>query len=209
MLLQSSPNPLATKRIPRPIPDCRPPPSLSIDRKAWDSTIRKSYAPKAATFPQRYTSWAFASTRHFFGDWTMDGQGFTTYLNVTTGSVWVVVARPKVPAPLVTSFDPVGSNSTLWEFEGVLLQAGSQMIIQPETPYRFLTLDHLIIKGGGFYHMSTIMQSCIGAMKSFVYGTSLCDPGHFQASRTMLGRILMHLFQEIYEGKILDQVGEL
>jgi hypothetical protein len=76
---------------------------------------------------RRYTSWAFASTRHFFGDWTVDGQGFTTYLNVTAGSIWVVVARPKAPAPLVTSFDPVGSNSTLWEFEGVLLPSGSQM----------------------------------------------------------------------------------
>jgi len=70
-------------------------------------------------------------------------------------------------------------------------------IIQPNTPYRFLTLEDSICQVGGFYHISTIIPSCVGVMQTFVYGRSQCDHGHFQASRMLLGRILIYLHQEI------------
>jgi hypothetical protein len=61
--------------------------------------------------------------------------GFCAYLNVVNGLLWVLVGKPKgqgghnftdISNP-ATSFDPVASNSGLWDVESVLLYEGSQL----------------------------------------------------------------------------------
>jgi len=91
--------------------------------------MQQSHAKKGTPFPKRHTRWAVAATKGFFHDWVIQGQGFTTYLNVIAGAILVSVARPKMERQLVISFDPISSNSDIWEFQQVFLETDSQMSV--------------------------------------------------------------------------------
>ncbi|KAF8803040.1 hypothetical protein BYT27DRAFT_7110605 [Phlegmacium glaucopus] len=194
-------NSLSTQQVPTTASDSWLPLSLSTDIKAWNNAI---HTKRSTAFPKRHTRWAIATTKHFLYDWVIQGQGFTTYLNVTAGAILVMVGKPKVEMQLVMLFDPVNSNMDIWECQSFFLEAKSQIIIPPNRPYRFFALENSICQGGGFYHVSTIIPSCVGVMQTFIYGNFLSDHSHFQASRMLLGRILMYFHQEICQRKALD-----
>jgi hypothetical protein len=81
-------------------------------------------------------------------------------------------------------------------------------ILQPDTPYRILSIDNTITTGGMFFSMGTITASCIGMMQSFVGGTATSEDDHSTASRTILSRILIHIHQQWVKWEVFEGVGK-
>lgn len=125
-------NIISTGRVPSEYP---PPGSLASDATAWDYTADEPHCKRRIQFPQGHTRWITAATRNAFGAWTEEAHGFCTYINVVNGSLWILVGKPKAQGGRIfanistpaTLFDPIASNSQLWDVEAVLLGEGSQM----------------------------------------------------------------------------------
>jgi hypothetical protein len=77
-------------------------------------------------------------------------------------------------------------------------------ILRPNTPYRVLTIQSSIYAGGLFYNTSSITQSCIGLLQSFIGPSTPYEPGLFKASRLLLARMLIHIHQQF----VLDAIME-
>jgi hypothetical protein len=115
--------------------DYPPPDSLASDIAAWSSTLEESFCKRRVRLPERHTRWITAATSNAFGVWTEEALGFCAYLNVVNGLLWVLIGKPKgqggrnftnISNP-ARSFDPVASNTGLWDVESVLLCEGSQL----------------------------------------------------------------------------------
>jgi hypothetical protein len=128
-------NIIGTQRVSLSPSDYPPPDSLASDVAAWNSTLEEPYCKRRVRLPERHTRWVTAATSNAFGVWTEEVLGFCAYLNVVNGLLWVLVGKPKgqggrnftdISNP-ATSFDPVASNSGLWDVESVLLYEGSQL----------------------------------------------------------------------------------
>jgi hypothetical protein len=128
-------NIIGTGRVSMSPSDYPPPEQLASDLMAWHATDEEPYCKRRVLFPETHTRWITAATRGAFGAWTEECLGFCVYLSVVTGSLWVVIAKPKAGRGRIFSdfsnftqpFHPMASNSELWDTEAVLLGEGSQM----------------------------------------------------------------------------------
>jgi hypothetical protein len=128
-------NVISTRRISLSPSDYLPPDTLASDLAAWNSTLEEPFCKRRVRLPERHTRWITAATSNAFGEWTEEVLGFCTYLNVMNGLLWVLIGKPKgqggrnftdVSNP-ATPFDPIASNSGLWDVESVLLCQRSQL----------------------------------------------------------------------------------
>jgi hypothetical protein len=123
------------RRAPMVPSDYPPPDSLASDVTAWNCTSEERYCKRRITFPEQHIRWITAATSDAFGTWTEEAHGFCTYMNVLTGWLWVLIAKPKTQggriftnvSNLATPFDPMAPNTRLWDVEAVLLGEGSQL----------------------------------------------------------------------------------
>ena len=107
---------------------------MASDVAAWEATMANAFC-QHIPFPEQHTRWVTAATCGAFGQWTEEGLGFCVYINVLTGSQWIVIAKPKGEAQCrfastsqeLRAFDPDGCNSKLWDMEAVLLERGTKM----------------------------------------------------------------------------------
>jgi hypothetical protein len=128
-------NIVSTRRVSVSPSDYPPPDSLGSDVAAWNFTLEEPYCKRRIRLPERHTRWITAATSNAFGVWTEEALGFCAYLNVVNGLLWVLISKPKGQggrnfahiSNAATSFDPVASNSGLWNVESVLLHEGSQL----------------------------------------------------------------------------------
>lgn len=81
---------------------------------------------------------------------------------------------------------------TIW----TVFLMNSFRILQPNTPYRILTVKSAICAGGLFYCMSNITESCIGVFQSFLSLSTPPDPMSFKASHLLLSRILIYMHKK-------------
>ena len=73
--------------------------------------------------------WSLAATKDAFHVWHIDSDGYGTFINVTAGSKWWIVARPKDGFDTDT-FDSTSfyvDNDQLYDVEAILLQPGSEL----------------------------------------------------------------------------------
>lgn len=72
-------------------------------------------------------------------------------------------------------------------------------ILRPNTSCLVLAIDSTILSGGLFYRISNIIQSCIGALQSFLIASNSYQPGVFKTSRLLLSRILIYIHQQFVQ----------
>jgi hypothetical protein len=125
-------NIIATKRAHIIASGHRPPKSLASDEISWLFTIDLPFCKRKQNVPQSETHWEAASTKGAFERWTVPQHGYCTFINVVAGEQWVFIARSKRPGFAygvddLVSFEPYGANCNLWDIEGVLVKAGSQL----------------------------------------------------------------------------------
>jgi len=128
-------NVIATKRAHIMASGHRPPKSLASDEVSWLHTIDQPFCKRKQNVPRSETQWEAASTKGAFERWTVPLYGYCTFINVVAGAQWVLIARSKdaeVPELTygvdgLTSFEPYGTNSKLWDVDAVVVQAGSQL----------------------------------------------------------------------------------
>lgn len=77
-------------------------------------------------------------------------------------------------------------------------------LLRPNTPYRVLTVQSSIYVGGLFYSISSITESCIGALQSFISASTPSELGPFKACRLLLARILIYIHQQFVLDGITD-----
>jgi hypothetical protein len=128
------PNILSTGRISPLLSNYPPPQSLASDVAAWNWTEEEPHCKRHVNFPELHTRWISASTQRAFGAWTDEGHGFSVYINILAGSVWIVVSKPKSGGRVFSNvsihekpYDPIGSNTDLWDVEAIFLTKGSQL----------------------------------------------------------------------------------
>jgi hypothetical protein len=63
-------------------------------------------------------------------------------------------------------------------------------------PYRMLNIQPTMCVGGLFYSMSNITESCTGVLQSFIGALVSWDPDLFRASRQLLARMLIYVYQQ-------------
>ena len=127
-------NIMGTQRVRLPLSDHLPPMSMAGDLVSWQHTLGAPHC-KPGPLSDLFTRWATAATPHLLNKWAVDHYGFTTYINVSAGSAWVVVANPRAGMnqgyhlmhAYCEPFDPSSRDSALWEIEAILLPSKSQM----------------------------------------------------------------------------------
>jgi len=128
-------NIISTGRVSLSPSDYPPPDSLASDVTAWNCTLEEPHCKRRIRLPERHTRWITAATSNAFGVWMEEALGFCIYLNAVSGLLWVLIGKPKAQggrifaniSDPITSFDPIASNSRLWDVEAVLLCEGSQL----------------------------------------------------------------------------------
>ena len=125
---------MGTQRVRFPLSDHLPPMTMASDLVAWQHTLGAPHC-KPGSLSDLFTRWATAATPHLLSKWAVDQYGFSTYINVSAGSAWVVVANPRARMsqgyPFMHAyrepFDPSSRDSLLWEVEAISLPLKSQM----------------------------------------------------------------------------------
>jgi hypothetical protein len=128
-------NILYTERVSVSPSDYQPPRSLASDYSAWEKTRDDPYCKQNVRFPWILTRWASAATRGAFGVWMEEEHGFSVYMNVLAGSVWVVISKLKKKGrriitkirTAVEQIDLAESNLHEWDVEAIFLEEGSQL----------------------------------------------------------------------------------
>ncbi|KAF8233615.1 hypothetical protein L208DRAFT_1008229, partial [Tricholoma matsutake] len=168
-------------------------------------------------YPTTDMRWGLAAKQGTFTGFHIDADGLATAIYCVNkgGLKWWIIIGPKDKRDT----SPFASVENAYAFhnhgldvavlgdvqvEVVLLTPGVRLILHPNTPYRILTVKSSTYAGRLFYSLSTITESCIGVLQSFV-GTSLsCEPGLFQSSRLLLARMLIYLHQQF----VLEAITE-
>ena len=113
------------------------PRSLASDVIAFTSTIGQPSCPKTTSLPTLHLCWQTAATSNAFSPWILPQYGFCPFINILTGSHWVVMAHPKAgddpsfssTAYNLRQFQPFQPNAHLWDFEAVVLAPGTQLSV--------------------------------------------------------------------------------
>ena len=75
--------------------------------------------------------WSLAATKDAYHSWHIDSEGYGTFVNVTTGAKWWIVARPKNSSGSdiynVTSTFLDENYQDKLDVEAILLQPGSEL----------------------------------------------------------------------------------
>ena len=111
---------------------------LASDVGAFTSTFTQPSCPKPTSLPTSDMFWHSAATSGAFSPWILPQHGFCAFINILTGSHWLVIARPKAgqdPSFASTThklqqFQPFQPNAHLWNWEAVVLEPGTQLSVR-------------------------------------------------------------------------------
>lgn len=106
---------------------------FSSDTTAWTETMDEAVFADEVHMPTGDTRWGQVSTRGAFEGFQLAGDGFGRYIDVLTGTKWLIVARPtsgscrfsEVESFLSESFINFGVGE--WFLEAILLSPGTRL----------------------------------------------------------------------------------
>jgi len=114
----------------------RPTDALSSDLWAWRHTNGLKLCKRTDRFPSAAVQWALISTAGAHSPWHIDPDGLATMVVVKSGCKWWILARPKKGAKypsfsaigtFLDGFDVEAVNDDRWEYEAILLTAGTTL----------------------------------------------------------------------------------
>ncbi|KAF8228271.1 hypothetical protein L208DRAFT_1050222, partial [Tricholoma matsutake] len=144
-------------------------------------------------FPTPATRWGLAATAGAHHRMHTNANSFSTYIQVKTGMKLWIVACPKGSdfanfanfLNIIHFHDSDGlDNPDLSDYkdqyrlEAMLLLPGSQLNMHPGTPHTVITITPSICHGGHCYAASTIQETCISFMITFVANSLLTNTDH-------------------------------
>jgi hypothetical protein len=162
--------------------------------------------------------WATAATKHAVSWFHLDDHGLGTVIHIETGSKFWVIGRPKAgheqkayknfgAAESFSKWEPESAGTDFWDHEGVVLNAGDTLFVfkpssihtapltvqsirymQPNTFHYVVTLENSVTIGRHFYCASTISQTVIGVIHTFLMGHGITNVEHNNALQTVLRR---------------------
>ncbi|TFK61415.1 hypothetical protein BDN72DRAFT_863623 [Pluteus cervinus] len=164
-------------------------PSIYISTDAYASTNREARYPRS--YPVEAMRWGLCGTQWAYHSLSVEPDGMALRLHVVCGQLILFIPRALPPAhenPTASS-PPSESPSFLfspkdlidlsnWDFtrglpkrpsfEAVLLPAGSEIYLQPLTPYFLLTASSTICHASYLVSAGTIQRTVAGMYNSFV-----------------------------------------
>ncbi|KAH6918234.1 hypothetical protein BKA70DRAFT_1036121, partial [Coprinopsis sp. MPI-PUGE-AT-0042] len=175
---------------------------FASDYTAWLRTQHNDMC--FAFYPVEAMHWglfAYNGALHFLH---IDADGFGTWVEVKSGLKLWVVAHPKKSSDvsLVGTIDAFSKRfaggkypNSQWIYEAVVLGPNTRLVMAPHTPHAVWTMEDAICHGGHFYSISTLSQTVVGMIHTFVRDEDLTNTSHTAASRLLLRRIVHFLHQ--------------
>lgn len=110
---------------------------FSTEFYAWRRTEGLPFCHNQLSIPSDSLRWGSASTKGYFSAWQLAPNGFGCYIDVKVGALLIVIAKPKGDQQNWNRFTSIdlfgnnfqrhGSNTGLWDLEGVVLTPGTRM----------------------------------------------------------------------------------
>ncbi|KAJ3506772.1 hypothetical protein NLJ89_g6681 [Agrocybe chaxingu] len=149
---------------------------FSSEVHAWRQTRGLPFCKANTPFPADQMHWTFIATSGAHSSWTMAPHGYSTCIDVMAGKVWYIVGRPKTTRPdtmaatniFLNNFDMEAPNLHLWDLEAMLLEPRTRLVLRPNTPYTYFTLDHAIVSGTYFYVTTAMRSTVFGLIHGFM-----------------------------------------
>ncbi|TFK64811.1 hypothetical protein BDN72DRAFT_901255 [Pluteus cervinus] len=170
-----------------------PYPHASLSTDTFASHVYCSKKLKTL-YSSEYLQRGHASTQASYSTW--DRSRYAGYFeSVVCGSRLFLLSHPKKENPQflydpndLANFDPDSTTSEHWDVEAVLVPAGSQIYIQPFTPYTSISLTASISHGAFFVPCNMIERVIIGEYQH--WATTRHPAGPFWGIRLALIAIL-------------------
>ncbi|KAF8225592.1 hypothetical protein L208DRAFT_1181351, partial [Tricholoma matsutake] len=150
-------------------------------------------------------AWGLAATSGAHHKFHLDADGFGTHIKVISegGCKWWVITTPKNPQALASTLLVTGSfgvddvDVDNYGFEAVLLMPGMELNMRPGTLHAVFTPKSAICLGGHFYSIGTITHTVYFIIHTFVGSQTLTNTEHAANSRTLLCRLIIHIYNEL------------
>ncbi|TFK68887.1 hypothetical protein BDN72DRAFT_858108 [Pluteus cervinus] len=178
-----------TIRMPRGEPPCE---ELSTDSHAFTTT--STMWATDLPYPSDVMTWAFAATHGAHRSWRMSAAGLATRILVKSGVNLWFVAHPKTgkDSSSISFFGGEGMNLNEWDIEVVVLRAGDELYMRPNTPHAVITPESSICYGGYLICHTTIRDTCYGLFHSASRGHVLTNVAGIPEALLLLRRIMMY-----------------
>ncbi|TFK68886.1 hypothetical protein BDN72DRAFT_897779 [Pluteus cervinus] len=183
-------------RLPRGEAPCE---ELSTDSYAFTATDTMwTTDARGHPYPSSSVTWALAATPDTHHFWHIDVNGLATRILVKSGvKVWFV-AHPKPGSDFsATDFfhkihlDDICPGEK-WDIEYVVLRAGDELYMRPNTPHAVITLESSICYGGYLICYTTVREMCYGLLHCASHGHILTNVAEFPEAFLLLRRIMMY-----------------
>ncbi|TFK59742.1 hypothetical protein BDN72DRAFT_905577 [Pluteus cervinus] len=190
-------------RMPRGEAPCR---ELSTDGHAFTTTDTMwTTDGRGHPYPSDAMTWGLAATPGAHHLWHIDVSGLATRILVKSGVKLWFVAHPK-PGKDFASVDFFNTSelekcSADWEVEVVVLRAGDELYMRPNTPHAVITTESSICHGGYLICHTTIRDTCYGLFHCASHGHILTNIEAFPEALFLLRRIMMYWHNVVPAGK--------
>lgn len=141
---------------------------FSSDRYAWRQTEGLPFCHEDSQYPTHDMRLGLAATKGTFHFWRLDSDGLGKYIDIMTGILWWIIARPRRSSKgfakttmYVDGFDPECPNLHLWDLEAVVLKPGDKMYVGKDSGSLTSSLTFY------FKHNAAKLTSCHRYPRSF------------------------------------------
>ncbi|TFK57742.1 hypothetical protein BDN72DRAFT_866521, partial [Pluteus cervinus] len=171
--------------------------SLSSDTHAYAVTEGLWTADREHAYPINNMDWGLICSNDAYHYWHVDVNGLATRVLIRCGVKFWFFARPK-PGEDFASTDffrntPVyQTGDEKWDVEMVVLKAGDEIYMRPNTPHAVISPKSSICRGGYLICYTTIRETSYGLFHCAIQSGVITNVAEFNDTLFLVRRLVMY-----------------